>query len=97
MTLQAKGSGEFLSAGCKIKQELEKNCKLAQGKAQVLPYYLSPGKIEATIRTNSGLFKPFDAVLSASGECIVIQFSTGCYYTVCVDLVREWLGWSDQH
>ena len=97
MTPQVKGQAEFLPAGWKIKQELEQSCKWTQGKAQVLPYYLSPGKIEATIRTNSGLFKPFDAVLSASGECIVIQFSTGCYYTVCVDLVREWLGWSDQH
>ena len=92
MALQAKGSGELLPAGWKIKQELERSCKWAQGKAQVLPYYLSPGKIEATIRTNSGLFKPFDSVPSASGECVVIQFSTGCYYTVCVNLVREWLG-----
>ena len=91
MTLQAKKSGEYLPAGWSVKHELDQNCKWAEGKAQVLPYYLSPGKIEASIRANSGLSTPFNSVPSSTGECVVIQFSTGCYYTVCVNLVREWL------
>ena len=92
MALQVKVPANYLPAGGNVKHNLDQSCKWAQGKAQVLPYYLSPGKIDASIRTNAGLSKPFDSVLAASRECAVIQFSTGCYYTVCVTLVREWLG-----
>ena len=54
MTPQVKGQAEFMPAGWKIKQELEQSCKWAQGKAQVLPYFLSPGKIKDTIRIPCG-------------------------------------------
>ena len=96
MALQVKGPADYMPAGWNVKQDLDQSWKWAQGKAQVLPYYLSPGKIEASIRTNSGLHKPFNSVLAASGECVVIQFSTGCFYTVCVTLAREWLGMTGQ-
>ena len=66
--------------------------KWAQGEIQVLPHYLNPGKIDASIRTNAGLLKPFYPALKPNGGCMVIQCSTGCYYSVCVPLVNGWLG-----
>ena len=104
MTLQGMGPGQFLPADWKVREEMDQSIRWAQGKIQVLPYFLSPGNIEATIRSNADRVKPFEPLITPSGQCAVIQFNTGCYYTVCVKLARSWLGmigesttWMDGH
>ena len=92
-------NGELLPHGWKVtddpkkvKDELESSLKWAQGNNTILPHFLREDRIEAKIRTNAERKEPYIVDFKPSGECVVIRCSTGCYYAVLLDLIREWLG-----
>ena len=76
----------------KLNKQLESKNKWAEGNNTILPHFLREDKIDANIRKNADNDKPYEAAFKDSGKCVVIQCSTGCYYAVCVPLLKEWLG-----
>ena len=98
-TVEIMTNGELLPPGWKdtddpkkVKNEIEGSLKWAQGKNTILPHFLREDRIEAKIRTNATRKEPYVVDFKPSGECVVIKYSTGCYYAVCINLVGEWLG-----
>ena len=83
---------EFVPADWKMIDKLDKTTKWMEGHVQVLPYYLNEGRIDEKIRTNAEINEPFCPTYNPSGQSISVQFSTGCYYAVCVPLIQEWMG-----
>ena len=76
----------------KLNKQLDCKNKWAEGNNTILPHFLREDKIDANIRKNADNDKPYEAAFKDSGKCVVIQCSTGCYYAVCVPLLKEWLG-----
>ena len=72
-------------------QPMELSQKWMEGTTIELPHYLREDKIDATARTNAMMETHFVTKLKNGGKCAVIQFSTGCYYNVCVPLIRGWV------
>ena len=83
---------EFVPADWAMIDKLDQTTKWMDGRLQVLPHYLNKGRIDEKIRTNANISEPFSPTYNPSGQSITVQFSTGCYYAVCVPLIQEWMG-----
>ena len=74
-----------------VLEKMELSHEWNQGTTMELPHFLRADKIEKTAKTNALMEKPFVTEIKDNGKCGIIQCSTGCYYNVCVPLVRDWV------
>ena len=74
-----------------VLEQMELSQEWNEGTTMELPHYLRADKIEATAKENALMKEPFITDIKDDGRCAIIQCSTGCYYNVCVPLVRGWV------
>ena len=75
----------------KLKEQLESKQKWAEGNNTILPHFLREDKINAKILRHADNPEPYKTTIKDGGKCVVVECSTGCYYAVCVPLIRG--GW----